>query len=297
MNLKQLEVFLAVAESGSFSRGAEATFITQSTVSQHIAALESELGVRLLDRTSRGALLTEGGKVLLEHARRVVTGTREIEEAIRRFKGLDEVVLRVGASTIPGDYMVPAALPQFLDRHPAVRLTLLQGDSRDILDKISGELVELGIVGSQFDEEGITFAPLGRDEIKVVAGSAHPLAGRGTITLDELLQQRFIMREAGSGTAKTVREALVRAGAAADRLDTRAALGSNEAVKAAVAGNLGIAFLSEISIRRELLRGELVELTVAGLAISRTFYLATRSGRELSPAALAFVGLLEEIYG
>lgn len=297
MNLKQLEVFLAVAESGSFSRGAEATFITQSTVSQHIAALESELGIRLLDRTSRGALLTEGGKVLLDHARRVVTGTHEIEQAIKRFKGLDEVILRVGASNIPGDYMVPAALPRFLDRYPAVRLTLLQGDSRDILDKVSGEVVEIGIVGSRFDEEGISFAPLGRDEIKIVAGSAHPLAGRADLTFGELLQQRFIMREAGSGTAKTVREALAAAGFSADRLDVRAALGSNEAVKAAVGGNLGLSFISDVSIRRELQRGELVELPVAGLTISRTFYLVTRSGRELSPAALAFVELMREIYG
>ncbi len=296
MNLKQLEVFLAVAESGSFSRGAEATFITQSTVSQHIAALENELGVKLLDRTGRGALLTEGGKLLLEHARRVVAGAREIEPAMRRFRGLEEAELRIGGSNIPGDYMVPEALPLFLARHPGVRLTLLQGDSREILDKVAREEVEIGIVGSRFDDEGISFSPLGRDEIRLIAGSTHPLAGTGAISLDALASQEFIMREPGSGTARTVAQALTSAGVAPATLTVRASLGSNEAVKHAVASGLGLSFLSEISVRKELARGDLVEIAVDGLKVSRTFYLVQRDGRELSPAACAFADLMMEQY-
>ena len=101
MNLKQLEIFLAVAETGSFSRGAEATFITQSTVSQHISSLESDFGVRLLDRTGKGALLTEGGKVLFHHARQVVTDIEAINQAMRRFKGVEDTDLRIGGSNIP----------------------------------------------------------------------------------------------------------------------------------------------------------------------------------------------------
>ncbi|MBT1076145.1 selenium metabolism-associated LysR family transcriptional regulator [Geobacter grbiciae] len=296
MNLKQLEVFLAVAESGSFSRGAEATFITQSTVSQHIAALEHELGVKLLDRTGRGALLTEGGKLLLEHARKVVAGAREIEPAMRRFRGVEEAELRVGGSNIPGDHMIPEVLPLFLARHPGVRLTLLQGDSREILDKVAREEVEIGIIGSSFDDEGFAFTPLGRDEIRLIAGSAHPLAGRGPVGIDVLARQEFIMREPGSGTARTIAHALAGAGVAPATLAVRASLGSNEAVKHAVASGLGVSFLSEISVRKELGRGELVEVPVEGLKISRTFYLVQRDGRELSPAARAFADLMRDQY-
>ena len=294
MNLKQLEVFLAVADSGSFSRGAEATFITQSTVSQHIAALESELGVKLLDRTGRGALPTEGGKLLLEHARRVVAGAREIELTMRRFRGLEEAELRVGGSNIPGDHMIPEVLSLFLARHPGVRLTLLQGDSREILDRVAREEVEIGIIGSRFDDEGFSFTPLGSDEIRLIAGSTHPLAGTGAIGLDTLACQEFIMREPGSGTARTITEALAGAGIAAGGLAVRASLGSNEAVKHAVACGLGLSFLSEISVRRELARGDLVEIPVEGLTISRHFYLVQRTARELSPAARAFADLMVE---
>lgn len=296
MNLKQLEVFLAVAETGSFSRGAEATFITQSTVSQHIAALENELGVKLLDRTGRGALLTEGGKLLLEHAQRVVAGAREIEQAMRRFRGLEEAELRVGGSNIPGDHMIPEVLPLFLSHHPGIRLTLLQGDSREIMDKVAREEVEIGIIGSRFDDEGFAFTPLGRDEIRLIAGSSHPLAGTGGIDLDTLVRQEFIMREPGSGTARSVAQALAGAGVAPAALATRASLGSNEAVKHAVASGLGLSFLSDISVRRELARGDLVEIPVEGLTISRTFHLVQRDGRELSPAAHAFADLMVEKY-
>lgn len=297
MNLKQLEVFLAVAESGSFSRGAETTFITQSTVSQHISALEKEFGVKLLDRTGRGALLTEGGKVLLQHARRIIADARGIELTMGRFKGVEDVTLSVGGSNIPGSYMIPAAIPSLLERFPGLRITLLQGDSRETLERIAREEVELGIIGSRFAEEGFTFIPLGRDEIRLVVSRQHRWRRRKAVNPEELLEEAFILREPGSGTGKTVRDALAKAGVSPARLKVRAWLGSNEAVKHAVRGGLGISFLSEVSVRRELERGELAEVRVRGVEISRQFYLASRAGRELSPAATAFAGVMEESYG
>src|ERR1700686_2521871 len=125
MNLKQLEIFLAVAETGSFSRGAEATFITQSTVSQHISSLESDFGIRLLDRTGKGALLTEGGKVLFQHARQVIADVQAINQAIQRFKGVEDTDLRIGGSNIPANYMIPELLPILIERFPRLRLTLI----------------------------------------------------------------------------------------------------------------------------------------------------------------------------
>jgi DNA-binding transcriptional LysR family regulator len=297
MNLKQLEVFLAVAESGSFSRGAEATFITQSTVSQHISALEQELGIRLLDRTGKGAMLTEGGKILLTHARRIVAEMRGIPPAINRFKGLEDVSLTVGASNIPGDYMIPEALPNLLKRFPRLAITVLQGDSRDVLDKIVREEVEIGVVGSRFSDDLYTFTPLGRDRIIPVAGKGHPLYGRGEVTPKELAGQPIISRERGSGTGKTVNDALSAMGIDPDALTVRVILGSNEGVKHAVASGIGISFISELSVRNELERGELFAFKIPGLEITRQFYLACRAGRELSPAATAFAGAMVEIYG
>jgi DNA-binding transcriptional LysR family regulator len=296
MNLKQLEVFIAVAESGSFSKGAERTFLTQSTVSQHISALEEDFGLKLLDRTGKGALPTEAGKLLLLHARRVVTETRATEQALARFAGLEEAQLRIGGSTIPGDYMVPAILPLLQQRFPGLKLTLLHGDSRDILDKLAQDDIEAGIVGSSFEVDGIDFIPTGKDQLAVIVGRGHRWSARTSVTLAELLEEPFIVREPGSGTGKTVSSAFSGAGITPEQLQIVACLGSSEAVKNAVIAGVGIAFLSMLAINKELESGELAALGVDGIDISRPFYLVKRKGRELSPGATAFINLLQEVY-
>lgn len=289
MNLKQLEVFLAVAESGSFSKGADATFITQSTVSLHISSLEKEFGVKLLDRTGKGALLTEGGKILQHHARQVVAATRQIAQSMDRFKGIEHTTLAVGGSNIPGDYLIPAILSSLLQRYPSLTVDMTQGDSSDILEKLRREEIEVGIIGSWFDADDMLLAPVGSDVIKLVVGKGHRWQGRTSIRLEEMADEDFLVRETGSGTGKTVMEALLAAGMQTSAIRIKARLGSNEAIKQAIMKNLGISFLSLISIRSELARGELAVLDVTGLNLCRSFYLAQRKGRELSPAARAFV--------
>jgi DNA-binding transcriptional LysR family regulator len=297
MNLKQLEVFLSVVETGSFSRAAEATFITQSTVSQHISSLEAEFDLRLLDRTGKAVLPTEGGKILLEFAREIVFKAREIPLAMRRFKGLEDVTLKMGASNIPGNYLIPAALSSFLERYPRVTCTILLGDSRETLDRVQKGEVEIGIIGSRFDEENIDFKPLGRDKIVLVVHGNHPWAKRKSVNLDELLSEKYIIREDGSGTEKIVREALVRAGIRPAQLKIQASLGSNEAVKQAVVKGIGSAFISEMSIKKELAQREMAVVKIKGLIISRSFYLVSRLRHDLSPSARAFANLLLGMYG
>lgn len=296
MNIKQLEVFLAVAETGSFSKGANATFITQSTVSQHISALEREFELPLFDRTGKGALLTEAGKLLALHAGRILADLRGAELALHRFKGAEEATLKVGGSNIPADYMIPAALPRLLQRFPGLTTTVCQGDSRGILDKLLREEVELCVVGSRFNLEGIDYAPLGQDVIRLVTNRDHPWGRRAAVTVDEIASEPLIFRESGSGTGKSVLEALEQAGMNPRTLQIKAVLGSNEAIKQAVMGGLGVSFVSELSVRQELARGELAAVAVQGLEIVRRFHLAARAGRALSPAAKAFVAVMEEMY-
>ena len=296
MNLKQLEVFINVAESGSFSKGAEATFITQSTVSQHISSLENEFGLKLLDRTGKGALLTEGGKLLLERARRLVDYAREIPLALDRFKGVEEAALRIAGSGIPGEYMIPAALPLLISRFPGLTLTLLQGDSREVLGRLLAEEIELGVVGVWLAEDGLEFSPFARDEIVLIAPAGQRWSGGGAIPQEALLEEPFVMREPGSGTGKATRDALWEAGIDPARLRVAAHLGSNEAVKRAVIAGVGVSFVSGISVQRELAQGALVQVPVSGISIRRRLYLVKRKGRELSPAAVALSAVLREIY-
>jgi DNA-binding transcriptional LysR family regulator len=289
MNLRQLEVFIAVAESGSFSRAAEITLLTQSTVSQHISSLEKEYDLKLLDRTGKGALPTEAGKLLLTHARRVIEEAREVPLALNRFRGLVEVELKIGGSNIPACYIIPDCIFSFRERHPGVTISLLQGDSRETLERLKREEVEFALVGSRFADKELDFTPITLDKISLVVPVGHRWSGVESILPEDLVGEPLIFREPGSGTGKTFRDELVKAGLAPQDLKVSMCLGSNEAIKQAIQSGAGISFLSELSVKKECERGEMSIVRVRGLEISRHFYLVTRRGRNLAPAAEAFV--------
>jgi DNA-binding transcriptional LysR family regulator len=297
VNLRQLEVFLSVVENESFSKGATASFLTQSTVSQHIAALEEELGVVLLDRTRRKVVPTEAGKLLLQRTRRILAAVEDTSRAMARYRGLEEASLTVGASNIPASYMIPFAVSSLIERHPGVSVTVMTGDSSDVVAQLEREEIEIGVVGTQFATQRVSFTSLGHDRIGLIVPASHRWYGRRKVPLKDLAVESFVTRESGSGTRKTVEEALSGAGVDPRALTVRACFGSNEAVKNAVAQGIGIAFVSELSVQKDIKSGDLAVKPVQGLKISRSFFLAYRKGRQFSPPAVAFKEVLKEIFG
>jgi DNA-binding transcriptional LysR family regulator len=295
MNIKQLEIFVTVATTGSFSKGAEAACITQSTASQHIAALEEICGARLLDRTGRGAVATEAGKILLSHARQVIRSLKETEQAMLRFRQADGIELCVGGSTIPGTYLLPKAIAAFRGSAPGIRVKAETGDSSEILAMLAEESIEIAIVGTVPDDKRFTAEELGHDEILLVAWAGHPWCGRAAVRVEELLAEPIVMRENGSGTSAAVHGALRQQGIRPDDLLACATLPGSEAVKQAVLAEGGVAFISEMAVRGELRRGELVVVNLAGMSITRSFSLVRRKGRTLSPAAAAFSSMLRRL--
>ncbi|HEY5514366.1 MAG TPA: LysR substrate-binding domain-containing protein, partial [Geomonas sp.] len=190
----------------------------------------------------------------------------------------------------------PAALPLLISRFPGLTLILLQGDSREVLEKLLAEEVEFGVVGGHFAEESLEFTPFARDELVLIAPAEHRWSGGSGIGIEELLGEPFVLREPGSGTGKASADALREAGIDPVRMRVAAHLGSNEAVKRAVIAGVGVSFVSAISVQRELAHGTLVQVPVADVSIRRQFYLARRKGRELSPAAVAFSAVMTELY-
>lgn len=295
MNIKQLEIFVTIAATGSFSKGAEAACITQSTASQHIAALEDACGVRLLDRTGRGAVTTEAGKIVLIHARQVIKSLKETEQAILQFRQADGVELCVGGSTIPGTYLLPKAIAALRATDPGISVKAEIGDSSEILEKLIEEHIEIGIIGSTADGKQFTTEALGHDVILLVARKGHHWCGRAAVQPEELLKEPIIMREKGSGTNDVVDAALRQHGIKAGDLMVCATISSSEAIKQAVLADCGVAFISEMAVRGELKQGELVPINLAGLTITRSFSVVRRKGRTLSPAAAAFSLILRKV--
>src|SRR6185369_241414 len=277
MTLKQLEVFLAVAETRSFSKGGEISCITQSTASQHIQSLEEELEIRLFDRGRGGAHLTEAGKLFYERALRIRKECDESLSAVRRFRGMEDVVLRVGASNIPGASLIPVTLGQFLKECPKVRLEVVQGDSRSVVRQLVSEEVELGFIGGRYDEDLVDFEPMGEDAIICVVLPDLVANGKYSLSQAELCKVPLVVREAGSGTQRDVYEAMAGTWIRKDALRIVAELGSNEAVKRAVLDGAGYAFVSSMTVEEELAGGQLVAIRIPNLAITRKFYAARRA--------------------
>jgi DNA-binding transcriptional LysR family regulator len=212
MDLRRLEIFVKVAELASFSRAAQALSLTQPTVSEHVRALEDELGVQLLDRLGRGAAPTRAGQLLLGYAQRMLTLSREARQAIDQFQGRLSGELMIGGSTIPGEYVLPVLIGQFKAKQADISIVLLIGDSHQVSEWVEDGRVEIGVVGARPPQRTLEARELMRDELVVALPAEHAWARRETVSLAELQAEPMVVREHGSGSRAALEHALDEAG-------------------------------------------------------------------------------------
>jgi DNA-binding transcriptional LysR family regulator len=293
VDLRQLEIFVKVAELGSFSKAAEALFLTQPTVSEHIRSLEDELGVRLLDRLGRGAVVTKGGALLQGYAQRLLALSREARQAMESFQGRMSGDLLVGASTIPGEYILPGLIGRFKEKFPDIAITLLIGDSQTVTEWVAEGRAEVGVVGARSGYRSVEFRELLPDDIVLIVSAAHPWHGRKQVTLDELRAEPLLLRERGSGTRAALESALAASAADLSAFRVVGEMGSTQAIKQAVKAGVGVSLVSRRAVEDESRSGAVWCLRVKDLKIARAFYLATHRERSRSPLAEAFRAFVE----
>jgi DNA-binding transcriptional LysR family regulator len=293
MDLRRLEIFVKVAELGSFSRAAEALFLTQPTVSEHVRALEDALGVPLLDRLGRGATPTRAGTLLLGYAQRMLALAREAAQAIEQFQGRVSGELTVGGSTIPGEYVVPELIGAFRGKYPDVRVSLLIGSSREVQTWVEEGRVEIGVVGAAPAGRVLEGRPLMADELVVVVGAEHPWATRATVSLDELKVEPMIVRERGSGSRQTFERALEGVGLDLGGFRIVGEIASTQAIKQAVRAGVGVSLISRRAVEDECRARLLACVGIEDLTVTRAFHLITHRDRTRSPLAQAFLAFVE----
>ena len=293
MDLRRLEIFVKVAELGSFSRAAQALSLTQPTVSEHVRALEDEMGVQLLDRLGRGAAATRAGQLLLGYAQRMLTLSREARQAIDQFQGRLSGELIVGGSTIPGEYVLPALIGQFKAKQAEISIVLLIGDSRQVTEWVDEGRVELGVVGARPSQRTLEARALMGDELVVVVPASHAWAKRDTVSLDEVREQPMVVRERGSGSREALERALGNVDTSLSAFRIVGEMGSTQAIKQAVRAGVGLALISRRAVADECRAGLVVCLTIAQVDVRRSFYLVTHRDRTRSPLGLAFLAFLE----
>jgi DNA-binding transcriptional LysR family regulator len=291
MNIHHLETFVRIIELKSFTKAAEELCLTQPTVSKQIVNLEKFFQVRLIDRTKRGLSLTAAGEILFKYAKDFIALKREAVEAIDAFRGVKAGPLRLGASSVPGVYILPPILKTFKERFGGVELTLILSDSKDITGRVENGDVDVGFVGSREDARKISYDQFLDDNIIFVA----PLDFPDSIDVADLGKYPVLVREPGSGTRKCFETALKRRRIKPDDLRVVGELGDTEAIKAAVRGGMGISYISNRAVREELDRGLLKVLTVEGFpGVLRSFFIITKKDRSMSPQTEAILRIISE---
>ena len=294
MELNQLRLFCAVVEKKSFSRAGEAVFLSQPTVSLQIKALEQELGTRLFDRQGREVLVTGSGKLLYGYARKILQLADEAEQTIAQLKGLIRGETIIGASTIPGEYILPRLLAEFKGTYPGIEINLVIGDTKEIIHKVLDNEVEIGFVGQREGSEKLVFHGFSTEKLVLIAPVDSPLPTHDQITVGELKKAPLILRESGSGTRGTVERRLRELGVKEADLNIVMRVGSTAAVKKAVESGAGVSIISERAIENEIKLGTIKKLPIKDLELHREFFTVYRRGRSHSPATKALLEFLEQ---
>lgn len=294
MDLWQLQVYCKVVDLKSFSKAGEAVHLSQPTVSSHIKDLEEHFGTRLIDRMSRQVFPTKAGELLYDYARRLLALRDKAESAMAEFSGEMKGRIAIGGSTIPAGYLLPKVVGLFSNTYPDIRISVAVGDTSEILAKTVSGHIEMSIVGAISQDKQLQQTPLINDQMVLVVPCDHKWARRERIKVQDLFEEPFILREQGSGTLKSLDQALQKKELSVGDLNIIAEMGSTEAVRQAIKSNVGISILSAIAVSEECRANRLKMLMIDGVDLKRNFYLTTHRQRSPSPLCRAFIDFLKQ---
>ncbi len=286
--LHQLKVFEAVARNSSFTRAAEELFLTQPTVSMQVKQLSKTVGMPLFEQVGKKLYLTESGKELFATCQDIFERMERFEMAIANIKGLKQGALRIAAITT-AKYVIPRILGPFCNRYPGIDVSLTVTNHQYVLEGLSSNRNDLYIVSHVPEDLDIQAKLFMENPLVVLAPKTHPLVGEKNISLERLAQEPFIMREPGSGTRRAAQGLFESHGIS---LKVRLDLGSNEAIKQAIAGGMGLSVLSKHTMALEGLTNQLAILDVVEFPIARNWYVIYPSGKQLSTIAQEFLDYL-----
>ncbi len=287
---RQLEVFEAIARLGSFTRAAEELHLTQPTASMQIKKLTRAVGLPLLEQVGKRNYLTDAGRALQDFTRELLDHFARFEMTLADMKGLKQGRLKLAVVTT-AKYFAPRLLGPFCQKHPGIEMSLKVSNRERVLERLAENRDDLYILGQPPDELDVVAEPFLKNPLVVLAPAGHPLAGRKNIPLKRLADEPFLLREPGSGTRAATERVFAARGL---KPKVRMELGSNEAIKQAIVGGLGVSVLSQHTLALDAPMGQLAILDVEGFPIAREWYVVYPSGKQLSVVARTFLEYLRQ---
>lgn len=298
MNLRQLESLVRVADLRNFTQAAKELSVTQPAVSFQIKTLEDELGVRLLERLGKSVLLTAQGEIVYREAKVILAAQERIGQALSALNSLEAGEVTVGASSIPGEYVLPKLVGRFKAEYPGIRVVVKVGDTAQVLGWLLDRAVDLGVVGAEVPQEALKFTQVLPDELVAVFPKGHPLGSSpGEVPLAELLRWGFVMREEGSGTRATLEARMGQAGLDAASLRVVAEFSTTGAVLAAVAAGVGVSVVSRWAAEEAAKTGGVGFQPIVGFDSVRYLYLVRHAARQESRATVTLASFILSLGG
>lgn len=299
MNLKQLEAFVQVAEGGSFSRAAKELYLTQPTISAHIASLEKELNVRLFIRNTKEVSLSEDGKELYKYAKPMMDLEHKIEERFGSGEEPGKHCITIAASTVPAQYLLPAILKRYNEKYPEEQLKILEMDSAKVVLRVIDHMVDVGLTGTTLEKKHCRYVPFYKDQLVVITPNTEKyrkLQAEYADDISWICQESFIMREEGSGTRKEAEKQFARAGISVEKLDVIASIENQETIKKSVSQGLGISVLSALASKDEVEEGHILAFPIPGADSGRDINLVYNKNYQLSRSAERFIRIVKDVY-
>jgi DNA-binding transcriptional LysR family regulator len=287
MDLHQLYVFTKVVEHKSFSKAAEDIFLSQSTVSSHIQALERTLNVNLFDRVGREIILTPSGERLYQWALKLLLlkdqAMLDLKEGVTELRGM----IRIGASSVPGQFMIPKMVKKFRQQYPKATFHINQSSSKNIADKVLSGSVDFGILGEKYDNEKLSYIPLLKENLVLITSKQSNIVG--PVNIQNLLSYPFIMRNSDSGTNSLIEKFLKKNKISKDQMNIVAYTENGQSLIEFVLQDIGIAIISKMAASEYLERNLLSIHEINEFHDERYFYLVYNKNKTQSMLSKLFI--------
>lgn len=296
MNLKQLEAFVQVSESGSFSKAAKELFLTQPTISAHISSLEKELNVRLFIRNTKEVSLSDDGKDLYRYAKQITDLEKAIEERFYMDSDDGKHFITIAASTIPAQYLLPKVLMCYRERYPKEQIKIMETDSSEVVTQVVDHMVDVGFTGTVLEKKHCKYIPFYKDELAVITPDTPEyriLKEQNRDDIDWIKRKPMILREEGSGTRKEAEKQLKNAGISVEALDIVASIANQETIKKSVKQGMGITVLSRLAAEDE---DGLLIFPIPGADEGRDINLVYNKNYQMTRSADRFIRIVKEVY-
>jgi len=294
MKISILKTFVTVVEEKSLSRAADILYLTQPAVSKHIKVLERFFNVSFFHRQGQKVSLTEEGEVFYNQAKEIIKKWDHALQTMEELSGKVGGVLKIGASTIPGEYILPYLLGSYKKEYPEVDIKLEIGDTSKIVRMLLAEDIHVGVVGARVERKRLKAKKFMEDEIVLIIPQGHPLAKKEKIYSSDLLQDNLIWREKGSGTRRVVEEKLVKEGMALGTLEPVLELGSTQSIITAVEAGLGISLVSSWAVKKEQALKKLVVKNIEDVSLKRDLFFLYPREQYLPRSALVLLDFIDK---